>query len=143
MHWRDDPQAIVDEATLRLYYKGRSNSNDLTVGAYRLLAPWVDSQATWTQRITGINWVVPGLGSGADYAAAGGGASAVSGDGGSWVEIDVTEMAQAWVDSPAQNYGLLLRQASVAGYVIYDFCSERGVSPCTAAQAPQLTVWYR
>jgi len=133
----------VDEATLRLYYKGRSNSNDLTVGAYRLLAPWVDSQATWTQRITGINWVVPGLGSGSDYAAAGGGATAVLGDGGSWVEIDVTEMAQAWVNNPTQNYGLLLRQASAAGYVIYDFCSERGVSLCTAAQTPQLTVWYR
>ena len=52
-------------------------------------------------------------------------------------------MAQAWVSSPTQNYGSLLRQASAAGYVIYDFCSERGVSPCTSAQTPQLTVWYR
>jgi hypothetical protein len=132
----------VDEATLRLYYKGRSNSNALTVGAYRLLAPWVDSQATWTQRMTGANWVVPGLGSGSDYLADGN-TEDVLGGGGTWVEIDVTDMAQTWVDSPAQNYGLLLRQASAAGYVIYDFCSERGVSPCTAAQAPQLTVWYR
>jgi hypothetical protein len=132
----------VEEATLRVYYKGRSNSNALTVGAYRLLAPWVDSQATWTQRMTGANWVVPGLGSGSDYLADGN-TEDVLGDGGSWVEIDVTEMAQAWVDNPTQNYGLLLRQASAAGYVIYDFCSERGVSPCAAAQAPQLTVWYR
>jgi len=133
----------VDEAILRLYYKGRSNSNDLTIGAHRLLVPWVDSQATWTQRMTGMNWVVPGLGSGSDYEATGGGASAVLGDGGSWVEIDVTEMAQAWVNSPAENYGLLLRQASAVGYVIYDFCSERGVSPCSSSQTPQLTVWYR
>jgi hypothetical protein len=132
----------VEEATLRLYYKGRSNSNALALGAYRLLAPWVDSQATWTQRMTGANWVVPGLGSGSDYLADGS-TEAVLGDGGSWVEIDVTEMAQAWVDNPTQNYGLLLRQASAAGYVIYDFCSERGVSPCAAAQAPQLTVWHR
>jgi hypothetical protein len=132
----------VDEATLRLYYKGRSNGNGLTLGAYRLLAPWLDSQATWTQRMTGANWVVPGLGSGSDYLADGS-TEDVLGDGGSWVEIDVTEMAQAWVDDPAANYGLILRQASAAGYVIYDFCSERGVSPCTAAQAPQLTVWYR
>ncbi len=51
--------------------------------------------------------------------------------------------ARAWVNNPTQNYGLLLRQASAAGYVIYDFCSERGISPCTAAQTPQLTVWYR
>jgi hypothetical protein len=133
----------VEEATLRLYYKGRSNGNDLTVGAYRLLAPWVDSQATWDPADYGHELGRPWLGSGSDYAAAGSGASAVSGDGGSWVEIDVTEMAQAWVSNPTQNYGLLLRQAAAAGYVIYDFCSERGVSPCTAAQTPQLTVWYR
>ena len=35
------------------------------------LGGWVDSQATWTQRMTGINWAVPGLGSGSDYAATG------------------------------------------------------------------------
>ena len=51
--------------------------------------------------------------------------------------------ARTWVDDPAANYGLILRQASAAGYVIYDFCSERGVSPCTAAQTPQLVIWYR
>ena len=51
--------------------------------------------------------------------------------------------ARAWVNNLTQNYGLLLREASAAGYVIYDFCSERGVSPCTSAQTPQLTVWYR
>ncbi len=133
----------VDEATLRLYYKGRSNSNALTLGTYRLLAPWVDSQATWTQRMTGMNWVVSGLGSGSDYAATGGGASPVLGDGGSWVEIDMTEMAQAWVDNSTQNYGLLLRQALAAGYVIYDFCSERGISPCSSSQTPLLTIWYQ
>ena len=31
MHWRDDPQAIVDEATLELYYTGRDNGNTLTL----------------------------------------------------------------------------------------------------------------
>jgi hypothetical protein len=133
----------VDEATLRLYYKSRSNGNGLTLGAYRLLAPWVDSQATWAQRITGINWDTPGLGSGADYAAAADDANLAPGEGGTWIELDVTDMAQTWVDDPAANYGLILRQAAAVGYVIYDFCSERGVSPCTAAQTPQLTVWYR
>lgn len=132
----------VDEATLRLYYKGRSNSNTLTLGAYRLLVPWIDSQANWTQRMTGIDWNVPGLGSGVDYAAAADDTNAVPGDGGAWVELDVTDMAQAWVDNPALNHGFTLRQVSASGYVIYDFCSERGVWPCTTTQPPQLTVWY-
>ncbi len=68
--------------------------------------------------MTGANWVVPGLGSGSDYLADGN-TEDVLGGGGTWVEIDVTDMAQTWVDSPAQNYGLLLRQASAAGYVIW------------------------
>ncbi len=40
MHQRDDPQAMVDEATLELYYTGRDNGNTLTVGAHRVLAEW-------------------------------------------------------------------------------------------------------
>jgi hypothetical protein len=62
---------------------------------------------------------------------------------GGWSGTTAIATADLRVDNPTQNYGLLLRQASAAGYVIYDFCSERGVSPCTAAQTPQLTVWYR
>ena len=104
---------------------------------------WVAAAPLLTPRMNGMIWIVPGLGSGADYAATADDANLVPGEGGAWIELDVTDMAQAWVDDPAANYGLILRQASAAGYVIYDFCSERGVSPCTAAQAPQLTVWYR
>jgi hypothetical protein len=62
---------------------------------------------------------------------------------GGWNGTTAIAIADLRVDNPTQNYGLLLRQASAAGYVIYDFCSERGVSPCIPAQAPQLTVWYR
>jgi hypothetical protein len=62
---------------------------------------------------------------------------------GGWSGTTAIATADLRVDNPTQNYGLLLRQAAAAGYVIYDFCSERGVSPCTAAQTPQLTVWYR
>ena len=132
----------VDEATLRLYYTGRSNSNSLTVGANPLLVPWVDSQATWTQRMTGVNWNVAGLGSGADFEATASDTTAVTGTGGSWVKLDLTDTAQAWVDNPSVNYGVLLRQAAAAGYTVYSFCSERGVWPCTPEQTPLLSVWY-
>ncbi len=133
----------VDEATLRLYYRGRSNSNPLTLGAHRVLADWIDSQANRIQRKTGVNWSVAGMGSGSDYLAAADGTADVLGAGGAWVELDVTDMAQAWVADPASNQGLALLQATAGGYVVYDFCSELDWSPCTATQAPKLTVWYR
>ena len=54
----------------------------------------------------------------------------------------VTEIVKAWVANPAANQGLVLRQAAASGPVTDSFCSELGWSPCTAAQAPQLTIWY-
>ena len=132
----------VDEATLRLYYTGRSNSNALTMGAHRVLAAWTDSQANWSQRQSGVNWTVGGMGSGSDYAAAADGAVDVLGSGGSWVELDVSDMAQAWIDNAADNKGLVALAEAASGSVVYDFCSELGWSPCTSAQAPKLTVWY-
>ncbi len=54
----------------------------------------------------------------------------------------VTGLAQAWAANPAANQGLVLLQAAASGAVTYSFCSELGWSPCTAAQAPQLTIWY-
>ena len=63
------PEAVVDEATLELYYTGRDNGNTLTLGAHRVLAEWIDSQVTQYQRKTGNPWVVAGMGSGSDYTA--------------------------------------------------------------------------
>ncbi len=134
---------IVDEATLRLYYRRRSNSNPLTLGAHGVLADWIDSQANRVQRKSGVNWSVAGMGSGSDYTAAAAGTTDIAGGGGAWIELDVTGMVQAWVADPASNHGLVLLQEAAGGYVIYDFCSELGWSPCTAAQAPKLTIWYR
>jgi azurin len=132
----------VDEATLRLYYTGRSNSNSLTLGAHRVLAAWTDSQANWNQRQTGVNWQVAGMGSGSDYLAAADGTAEVLGNSGSWVELDVSDMAQAWINNAADNKGLVVLAEAASGSVVYDFCSELGWSPCTSAQAPKLTVWY-
>lgn len=133
----------VDEATLRLYYTGRSNGNALTIGAHRAQATWTDSQANWTQRQTGVNWSVAGMGSGSDYLAAADGTVDILGGGGSWVELDVSDMAQAWVANAADNKGVVVLQEAASGSVIYSFCSELGWSPCTSAQAPKLTIWYR
>ena len=65
------------------------------------------------------------------------------GSGGSWIELDVSDMAQAWVDNAADNKGVVVLQEAASGAVVYSFCSELGWSPCTAAQAPKLTIWYR
>jgi hypothetical protein len=132
----------VDEATLRLYLVSRSNANGLTLAVRQVLADWTDSQANRTQRQSGVNWQVAGLGAGSDYAADADGTAALTSAGGAWVELDVKAMAQAWVTEPATNYGLVLLAQTASGSVSAGFCSELGWSPCDLSQAPQLTLWY-
>ena len=140
--------AIIDEATLALYYTGRSNANSLTLGAHGVLAAWTDSVANRTQRQAGINWNVPGLGAGSDYSTTPTATLAVVGEGNAWVELDVTGLAQTWVSDPSQNHGLLLQQAAASGFVVYSFCSEVAQAPatptppCLAGHAPKLILRY-
>ena len=54
----------------------------------------------------------------------------------------MTNLAQTWVADPASNLGLVLLQEAASGYVVASFCSELGWTPCTAAQAPKLTLRY-
>jgi hypothetical protein len=121
----------------------RNNGNTPTLGAHRVLADWTDSQANWAQRQTGVNWTVGGMGSGSDYLAATDGTMDVLGSGGSWIELDVSDMAQAWVDNAADNKGVVVLQEAASGAVVYSFCSELGWRPVHGSvQAPKLTIWY-
>ncbi len=82
------------------------------------------------------------MGAGSDYLSeADGTAKLTSADKG-WVDVDVTDMVQAWVADPASNHGLVLLAQAASGNVTYSFCSELGWSPCTPAQAPMLVVWH-
>lgn len=95
-----------------------------------------------TQRQTGVNWQVTGMGAGSDYATdADGTVELTSADKG-WIDVDVTAMAQAWVANPTDNHGLVLLPQAATGSVTYSFCSELGWTPCTQAQAPVLKVWH-
>ncbi len=133
--------ATVQSATLSLYWYNSSNGNSLTAAAHRVLASWVDSQVTRTLRKTGVTWAVAGMGAGSDYLAAPDGSVVLSGTAGKWVNIDVTEMAQAWVQDPSANLGLVLAQQSASGGVYASFCSELRWSPCV--NPPKLTITYR
>lgn len=132
----------IAEATLRVFPISRSNANSLTLAAHQVLADWTDSQANRTQRQSGVNWQAVGMGSGSDYATAAAGVTPLASAGGVFVDLDVKSLAQAWVADPATNYGLVLLAQNATGSVTYSFCSELGWAPCTAAQAPQLTIWY-
>ena len=125
-----------------MYQTSRTNANSLTLAAHGVQADWTDSQANRIQRQSGANWQVAGMGAGSDYAAEAAGTTPLASAGGVFIDVDVKSLAQAWVADPAANHGLVLLAQDPTGSVTYSFCSELGWTPCTAAQAPQLTVWY-
>jgi len=134
--------ATVQQATLALYWDQRSNGNSLTLAAHQVLVDWVDSQASRTYRQTNVPWNTPGLGAGTDYKATPDGARAFTAaeTPGKWIDLDLTDMAQSWVQNSANNQGLVLLQNQASGNVMYSFCSELGWSPCI--NPPRLTVTY-
>jgi hypothetical protein len=130
------PTSRVDRAVLQVCVTGRTNAGSLTMIARRVLSPWVADQVTWTNRSTRDRWTVAGcqdpVRDRSDIILG----SATLSEINYWYELDLTEVAQAWVSQPAANYGLIL-QSSGSASVQYDlYASEH---PFTG-QRPQLWV---
>ena len=101
--------ARLHSAKLHLYVDWRTNPSAVQFAGYALNRPWSAPEATWQQAAAGTPWAVPG-------------ANGVPGDrdglpvftlplgsASTWMEADVTTLAQKWVASPATNYGLVLK----------------------------------
>lgn len=94
----------ITQATLRLYVSA-SDGIDLEIQAWSCGNNWDEMQATWDDRLTATAWDTVG----GDFLKMPGGTQVVSGDVGSWVEIDVTEIVRSWTEGSLTNSGLLLK----------------------------------
>lgn len=104
--------AIIESATLSLY---KYTSYNMNYTLHRLLKPWHESMANWTQ--TGLSgvWEVAGAnGPGSDYDATPDATAAVDFSSGQWIEFNVTEGVQRFSNG-ARNLGWRLKPAG--GYV--------------------------
>jgi len=109
---------IID-ARIRLYLESSTESSAFSFYVYRLLQPWVLSEVTWNRFNYSVTWNFDG-------------AKAVSSSGEDdgvydirspyistlysdviprWVEVDVTSLAQQWVNKEAKEYGVKLYAA--------------------------------
>ncbi len=105
----------IYSATLWLYPTDRSDNLPVALGAYQMLRPWVESQATWNRASVGVPWGQPG-------------ANAIDIDrevqakaqmelaaAKTWISMDMVPMVQDWIADPATNYGLLLLGINIKG----------------------------
>ena len=111
--------AEVLSATLSLKsYYGHSTL-PMVVEAYRVLRPWVDTEATWNSPRTGESWAEPGCrGTGADRAAVSSSTQTLTTTD-RWYDFDVTSMARLWTMGAADNYGLVLEASPAPNHHIF------------------------
>jgi hypothetical protein len=106
--------AIVTNAQFRLYGTQQNGQYTMTYTVYAMLAPWAEMGATWNSN--GVSpWAMPGAESaGVDRE---GFASAVAPGVGDfpparWASIDLTYLAQRWINGSLGNNGLKMQKTS-------------------------------
>jgi len=104
--------ARVYSATLSLYVQSRTNVNSLPLSAYRLLIPWVDTEATWLQATATRRWAFPGANGLTTDRAPQAFATMVLTTTNVWTNWDVTPLAQEWIADPEANRGVILKAGS-------------------------------
>lgn len=130
------PGSSVVSAAIELYASGWSGSA-ATITAHRVLRNTAHSEATWNLAAAGSPWTLPGANSaGVDRGAA----IEASFDATTvlrWYSLNVTALAQQWVDDPASNNGVLLRGASSLSTATFYFAS---ANHGTAAVRPRMVI---
>jgi len=119
------PGSQVLQATYYVLALSSSNPAGLAAITHGLLRPWSMSEATWNQALTGVAWGQAGA------SLAGVDRSAVPRDSivmtkvNNWYSLDLTTIAQQWVNAPQSNYGLILRAPGTTNAVQYNLASSR------------------
>jgi RHS repeat-associated protein len=137
--------ATITKATLSVWQE-YGTSNAVTLEAHRVTRAWTEGSgidgssnpctgdgATWYDATTGVSWTNQG----GDYASAAAASLAKpASQPPSWDNLDVTGLAQQWVNGSQPNLGVLLKLSSeplsVGNYVIYnsgEFTANPGLRP--------------
>ncbi|GAB4406595.1 MAG: hypothetical protein Kow00123_19270 [Anaerolineales bacterium] len=131
--------ANVISASLTLYATYQSNGNMFDGLVYRVLRPWVVTEATWQQPRAGERWEADGCNGTTYDRTATAYATFHMNAANSAIEVDVTDLVRHWVAYPAENFGMVVRGASTGGSVEYRFASAEYPD---VSKRPLLTVAY-
>jgi poly(3-hydroxybutyrate) depolymerase len=133
------PQADIKSAYLTLYLNSVSGGGSIRVGLYRLLAPWVDQEATWNLASVGQPWAIAGAQSaGNDY-------DPIPIDEevaypNALCSFNVKPVVKDWLTGSVTNEGVVILGPDIgSGSTRYRFDSSESGSP---SRRPRLDVWY-
>jgi hypothetical protein len=135
------PWYHIHSARLVVYTDGASNGYPITISAHRLVRAWDEMGATWTNATADVRWTTSGAnGLGSDRLGQASDSRVIS-TMGDWYEFDVTGMVAAWVASPEDNVGLVLKGMS-GPQTTYEFISSQYQVAQGAYYRPRLIVAY-
>lgn len=83
------------------------SNRPVNVAAYEVYKPWSEAATTWNAASASTMWEAPGANGASDRASTPVDAVTAVG-GGQWLWFDVTHLAQAWVQHPSMNHGVIL-----------------------------------
>ncbi len=137
--------ATISSARLTVTATTAQNDPALTIRLYRLRRAWVGSQATWNAAASGQPWAAGGANDTTADRYATATASAVTVGINTPVEFDITSLATLWANTPAQNFGMILRAEGTAGPLnkaLYSFVSSEAAGGSVTPLRPKLTIVY-
>ncbi len=132
--------AIVQEATLGLFaFNYGQRIAPIVAAAYQVIRPWKEMEATWYKATRVDNWGLPGCNDIYTDRSPTALDSATIYDREKWYTWDVTPAVQDWVQDPASNKGLVVKQTNLEVGGEFDLChSETQGLECR----PYLTIKY-
>lgn len=107
---RFDLSAIPTNATVTsaalIWIKSGGDASIVNVSAHQITNPWTETGSIWTQRQAATNWTTAG----GDFNATAAATVAIGNNG--TYTYSIPTLVQNWINNPATNYGLLMKQVS-------------------------------
>jgi len=99
------PHSVPINAKLWIYNFAHSGSASISI--HKILVNWIETQATWNNRITSTTWGSPGGLSGTDYESSPDDTIVIDTND-VWYSFDITSSVSSWLNESSPNLGLIL-----------------------------------
>jgi len=100
--------STIQKAMLNVYVENRTNTGHLTGSVYAVKRAWSETEATWNQASSGVSWGSAGCNASTDRDTTAVAAYTFNADD-AWFSVDITSLAQTWVNNPSANYGIIIK----------------------------------
>lgn len=107
-----NPAAEISQVLL--WIKTNTAMSGIDNELYPLLVDWVESEVTWNERKTGVNWSTAGGEAGVDYDDTQVVASSITTGINTYFSIDITDIAKQWISGTLDNNGILCKYVGVS-----------------------------